>query len=104
MLEELCLEALASCRGRQIFACQPCPDVGCREVLAEPVAGAQTRPHTFHQKMDVEVLDKDNHQKVKYFSTKYIMEDEGRTEQGTVFFFLPQHRVRGIKLNEFNFT
>lgn len=49
MLEELGLEVLNACRGRQILASQPRAHVGSSGMLDESAARAQTSPHTFRR-------------------------------------------------------
>lgn len=46
LLQQLSLQAAATCGGRQILPCEPGAHVaGCRRVMAESAAGAQASPH-----------------------------------------------------------
>lgn len=49
MFEELGLEVLYACRGRQILASQSRAHVGSSGMLDESAAGAQTGPHAFQR-------------------------------------------------------
>lgn len=45
LFQELSLQTVATCRGRQILPCQSGAHVYCRWVMAESAAGAQAGPH-----------------------------------------------------------
>lgn len=45
VFEELSLQTVAPCRGRQILPCEFGAHVCCQRVLAESAAGAQAGPH-----------------------------------------------------------